>query len=321
MSQVIPGGRPRASSDGDILDEGFCGALFVNLSERHSEETRNNSGKTYVNINNNNGSRSCLDTSNDTFDSDGEISSQSQSSSVTSRRLNIFKSMRKVVSRAFVKESPSKLSQIGDLKRVEKLRASEISKIWTPDLRHLSEDINGKTQEAEDQPDLGTMSSARPLITDPSLAMLVPQWKKTPGIIGILNHGNSCFMNAVLQCLSNTDSFTEYFIKDLYKHEIKTKFSKNGKKGVFRTNHGEVTEQLGHLLKSLWSGKYNSDISKEFKTVVGKLNQQYKGEHQHDAQEFLLWLLDRIHEDVSVYQKKKFKSQKVSFLFLNLIIK
>lgn len=33
--------------------------------------------------------------------------------------------------------------------------------------------------------------------------------------------------------------------------------------------------------------------------VVSKSALQFKGNSQHDAQEFLLWLLDRVHEDLN----------------------
>ena len=35
---------------------------------------------------------------------------------------------------------------------------------------------------------------------------------------------------------------------------------------------------------------------------------QFKGNNQHDAQEFLLWLLDRVHEDLNVATKRRYKS-------------
>lgn len=34
-------------------------------------------------------------------------------------------------------------------------------------------------------------------------------------------------------------------------------------------------------------------------SVVSKNAVQFKGNAQHDAQEFLLWLLDRVHEDLN----------------------
>lgn len=125
-----------------------------------------------------------------------------------------------------------------------------------------------------------------------------------PAVCGLKNgppHANTCFMNAVIQCLSNTDLFAEYFVADFYKIDRKKHCKVNSRTGATR---GEVTEQLAGLLKSLWSLRSHSDAASRFKHVVCKYGPQYQGSAQHDAQEFLLWLLDLIHEELNLSPRK-----------------
>ncbi|XP_060948102.1 ubiquitin carboxyl-terminal hydrolase 43a [Limanda limanda] len=127
---------------------------------------------------------------------------------------------------------------------------------------------------------------------------------KTPGVLGLKNHGNTCFMNAVVQCLSNTDLLAEHLGLEQYRSDMcpgkgsgEARAEQRGEEPP--SARGEVTEQLASLVRALWTLEYTPQLSVEFKSIVAKYSSQFRGNSQHDALEFLLWLLDSVHEDAS----------------------
>nr|XP_045232242.1 ubiquitin carboxyl-terminal hydrolase 43 isoform X5 [Macaca fascicularis] len=129
----------------------------------------------------------------------------------------------------------------------------------------------------------GSPGEERPPGPQPQLQLPAGDGARPPGAQGLKNHGNTCFMNAVVQCLSNTDLLAEFLALGRYRAA---------------PGRAEVTEQLAALVRALWTREYTPQLSAEFKNAVSKYGSQFQGNSQHDALEFLLWLLDRVHEDL-----------------------
>ncbi|KAG7495009.1 ubiquitin carboxyl-terminal hydrolase 4 [Solea senegalensis] len=119
-----------------------------------------------------------------------------------------------------------------------------------------------------------------------------------PGLCGLSNLGNTCFMNSALQCLSNASPLTEYFLTDQYEAEI----NRDNPLGM----RGEIAEAYADLVKQMWMSRSSYVAPRTFKTQVGRFAPQFSGYQQQDSQELLAFLLDGLHEDLNRVKKKPY---------------
>ncbi|KAK3925466.1 Ubiquitin carboxyl-terminal hydrolase 8 [Frankliniella fusca] len=116
-----------------------------------------------------------------------------------------------------------------------------------------------------------------------------------PGLTGLRNLGNSCYMNSILQCISNISILNNYFCNLKYKEDMNRSPS--------NPTRGEVADEVAHVIRSLWLGQYRSIACRDFKRVIGKHMEQFRGCGQQDAHEFLTFLMDWLHNDLKIVKE------------------
>ena len=114
---------------------------------------------------------------------------------------------------------------------------------------------------------------------------------KNKGLTGVVNLGNTCFMNSIIACLSNTLKLTDYFLSNEYKKDDPEYTNK-------RKQEFTVLTSYINLLINIW--ETNQVLKpKSFVENMSKLIPKYGKFQQQDSHEFLMYTLDILHKALS----------------------
>lgn len=121
----------------------------------------------------------------------------------------------------------------------------------------------------------------------------------TPGVCGLCNLGNTCYMNAGLQALLSVPQLTEYFT-----HVVPPVLGQwsAGTGDLESKELDKILEQVDTLLfgvytkltRSVWSGRYSYLTPTAFKAFLGEAFHPFRGYKAHDCQEFMGVFLDHM---------------------------
>ena len=110
-------------------------------------------------------------------------------------------------------------------------------------------------------------------------------------ISGLRNLGNTCFMNAAIQCLIRSPHVHRYLSSMQFQADINPN-------NVFGHN-GNFIRAVARIFADFEWNRIPNHNPRSFWNVVRSINDVYCDYRQHDAYQFLEWMLDTLHEDVN----------------------
>jgi ubiquitin C-terminal hydrolase len=130
--------------------------------------------------------------------------------------------------------------------------------------------------------------------------------RAAPGLLGLYNLRNTCYMNSTLQCMSNIPQLRDFFLSGKFSADV------NGSNPL--GSGGKLAGAFGELMRRMWlknnasaslvksSGKALSPA--KFKAALDAFKPDFAGYLQQDSQELLGCLLDGLHEDLNRVKAK-----------------
>lgn len=118
------------------------------------------------------------------------------------------------------------------------------------------------------------------------------------GTSGLINQGNTCYMNSIIQCLSNCEPFRNLIIgKDLVPTLIDSNSNIFIEKSKLESN---LSFQLRKIFINIWNSSFYSFRPISFRKLFGKKIDQFQNSNQQDSQEALLCILDSINDELAM---------------------
>ncbi len=123
------------------------------------------------------------------------------------------------------------------------------------------------------------------------------------GLVGLNNLGNTCYMNTSIQCLSNCDILTNFFLKVNF---ITNYYNYNGEK---------LVKAYKGLLTELWNKNIKKFEPLNFKKLIGQMNSTFRNNEQHDANDFLIFLLNGLKDGLNIIINQNYYNNNESIDF------
>jgi ubiquitin C-terminal hydrolase len=159
------------------------------------------------------------------------------------------------------------------------------NKIMKYDVNNTQESVTKDKQESVTKDEQESVKESEQESEDDEKTDNEEEIKK--GIVGLNNMGNTCYLNSVIQVLSNLDDFRKYLFDGNFVSSLKPELDESL---FYRTYQ---------IIMHLWKTKSRDLTPKSFRNKFVEKQKLFLGYEQQDSHEAMQFLLDNLHEEIA----------------------